>query len=212
MIRKLKVASALAATAAAAAAIVPAPAHARPSIRERRLLAGAIATSITLALAGCATPRPTGPTLMALPGQGESFEAFQQHDITCRNYASVQSGGKAPGQAAAHNAVGGAAVGAGVGAAAGALIGSASGHAGNGAAIGAGSGLLAGTLLGSASGRHAAASVQRQYNMTYTQCMVANGDRISQPEARTRTVYRPAGPPAVIYAPAPVYVAPPPPP
>jgi len=148
---------------------------------------------------------------MALPKQGESFEVFQQHDITCRQYATLQSGDKSPQQAAARNAVGGAAVGAGVGAAAGALIGSASGHAGNGAAIGAGSGLLAGTLLGSASGRNAAASVQQQYNMAYTQCMVANGDRVSpSTPRRTRMVYRPA-PPPVIYAPAPVYVAPPPP-
>jgi OmpA family protein len=184
-------------------------------IRERQLAVGAIAVTIALALSGCATPRrPTGPTVMALPAQGESFEVFQQHDITCRSYASEQSGGQAPGQAATRNAVGGAVVGAGVGAAAGALIGSASGHAGNGAAIGAGSGLLAGTLLGSRSGRNAASSIQQQYNMTYTQCMVANGDRIAPP-ARTRMVYRPAPvpPPAVIYAPvpAPVYVTPPPP-
>ncbi len=178
---------------------------------EHRLGAAAIAIGFTLS--GCATPRPTGPTVMALPAQGEGFEVFQQHDITCRSYAAEQSGGKAPEQAAARNAVGGAVVGAGVGAAAGALIGSASGHAGNGAAIGAGSGLLAGTLLGSRSGRKAATSIQHQYNMAYTQCMVANGDRISQPALRTRMVYRPAAPPApaVIYAPAPVYVAPPPP-
>lgn len=185
-------------------------------IRKRQLLGRAVAVTITLALSGCATPRPTGPTVMALPAQGESFEVFQQHDITCRSYATGQSGGKAPGQAAAQNAVGGAVVGAGVGAAAGALIGSASGHAGNGAAIGAGSGLLAGTLLGSRSGRRAATSIQQQYNLAYTQCMVANGERISPSALRTRMVYRPAvlaPAPAVIYAPVPtpVYVAPPPP-
>ena len=182
------------------------------SIRDRRLLVGSLAATITFALSGCATPRPTGPTVMALPKQGESFEVFQQHDTTCRQYAVTQTGDKSPQQTAARKVVGAAAAGAGVGAAAGALIGSASGHAGNGAAIGAGSGLLAGTLLGSASGRNAAASVQQQYNMVYTQCIVANGDRVSPPTPRrTRMVYRPAPPPAVIYAPAPVYVAPPPP-
>jgi hypothetical protein len=182
------------------------------SIRARRPLVGSIVATIAFTLSGCATPRPNGPTVVALPKQGESLEVFQQHDITCRQYAVTQSGGKTPQQAAARNAVGAAAVGAGVGAAAGALIGSASGRAGNGAAIGAGSGLLAGTLLGSASGRNAAASVQQQYNVAYTQCMVANGDRVSPPTPRrTRMVWRPTPPPAVIYAPAPVYVAPPPP-
>jgi len=205
MIRKLRVASVPMAAVAATAAFAGPLWHAT-------LLMGSVAATIAFTLAGCATPRPTGPTVMALPKQGESFEVFQQHDIACRGYAATQSGGQSPQQAAARNAIGGAAVGAGVGAAAGALIGSASGRAGNGAAIGAGSGLLAGTLLGSASGRNAATSVQHQYNMAYTQCMVANGDRISPPAPpRTRMVYRPGPPPppAVIYAPAPVYVAPP---
>jgi len=183
-------------------------------VRARQLLVGSLAATIAFTLSGCATPRPTGPTVMALPKEGEGFDVFQQHDVTCRQYAATQTGDKSPQQAAARNAVGGAAVGAGMGAAAGALIGSASGHAGNGAAIGAGSGLLAGTLLGSASGRKAAASVQQQYNMAYTQCMMASGDRVSPPaQRRTRMVFRPGPPPppAVIYAPAPVYVAPPPP-
>jgi hypothetical protein len=177
---------------------------------EYRLLAGSFAATVAFALSGCATPRPTGPTVMALPAQGENFQVFQQHDMTCRQYASVQSGGNSPGQAAARTGAASAAVGTGVGAAAGALIGSASGHAGHGAAIGAGSGLLAGALLGSASGGNAAAAAQHQYNMAYTQCMVANGDRISPQTQRTRMLYRPAAP-AVIYVPAPVYVAPPPP-
>ena len=182
-------------------------------ICPRRLLVGSLAATIAFTLPGCATQRATGPTVVALPKQGESLEVFQQHDMTCRQYATTHSGGKTPQQAAARNAVGAAAVGAGVGAAAGALIGSASGHAGNGAAIGAGSGLLAGTLLGSASGRNAAASVQQQYNVAYTQCMMANGDRVSpSTPRRTRMVWHPTPPPpAVIYAPAPVYVAPPPP-
>jgi hypothetical protein len=166
---------------------------------------------LALALGGCATQRVTAPTVTALPAVGEDFAAFQQHDTTCRQYAASQTGGKSPGQAAAQNGAAGAAVGAGVGAAAGALLGSATGRAGNGAAIGAGSGLLLGTVMGSASGRNAAAAVQRQYNMSYTQCMVANGERIASP-APPAVLYPMAPPPRVIYVPAPAYAVPPPPP
>jgi OmpA family protein len=173
--------------------------------------AALLLAALGLGLSGCATTRrPTAPTVLALPAAGESFLLFQQHDVTCRQYAAARTGEQTPGQAAAHNQVAGAAAGAGVGAAAGALLGSANGHAGNGAAIGAGTGLLAGSLLGSASGRAAAASLQNSYNMSYTQCMVANGERVEQPAPRA-VVYRSA-PPPVIYAPPPAYLVPVPPP
>lgn len=167
--------------------------------------------AIGLTLMGCAAPGPAAPTVMALPAKGESFALFTQHDATCRQYAAAQTGGRSPGQAAAKSGVGGAAMGAGIGAAAGALLGSASGHAGNGAAIGAGTGLLAGTLAGSAHGRQAAAALQNQYNVSYTQCMVANGEVIAPPQA-PRVVYVPPPPARVVYVPAPVYAVPPPPP
>ena len=97
----------------------------------------------------------------------------------------------------------------GLGAAAGALLGSASGHAGPGAAIGAGSGLVAGGLLGGASGRRAAAATQNRYDMAYTQCIVAQGERIVPPAPPpAMLVY--ASPP-VGYVPVPVYAVPPPP-
>jgi hypothetical protein len=163
-------------------------------------------------LMGCAASGPAGPTVMALPPQGESFALFQQHDGTCRDYAASQTGGRAPGQAAARDSVGGAAVGAGLGAAAGALLGSASGHAGGGAAIGAGTGLLAGTLIGSARGRNAASLLQGRYNMSYTQCMVANGETIAPHMGPRPVAYVAAPPPPVVYMPAPVYPLPPPPP
>lgn len=161
-------------------------------------------------LMGCAAPAPAGPTVMALPPKGESFAVFQQHDDACRQYATAQTGGRSPSQAAAKDSVGGAAAGAGLGAAAGALLGSASGHAGGGAAIGAGTGLLAGTLLGSAHGRNAAASLQEHYNISYTQCMVANGENIA-PRVPPRPVAYVVPPPPVVYVPAP-YPPPPPPP
>jgi uncharacterized protein YceK len=166
---------------------------------------------VAIGLSGCATTRrPTAPTVLALPAAGESFAVFQQHDTTCRQYAAAQTDGQTPGQEAARNQVAGAVGGAGVGAAAGALLGSANGHAGNGAAIGAGTGLLAGGLLGSVRGRAAAASLQKSYNMAYTQCMVANGERIERPAPAT-VAYR-AAPPPVIYVPQPTYVVPVPPP
>ena len=174
-----------------------------------RILTGSLAAVIAVAVSGCATHRPTGPTVMALPAQGESFALFQQHETTCRQYASAQIGERSPQQAAAAKEIGGAVAGAGIGAAAGALLGSASDHAGRGAAIGAGSGLLAGTLLGSAAARRAGSSVQNHYNMAYTQCMIANGERITPPAPPPpRVVYRPAAP-SVIYVPAPVYATPP---
>lgn len=158
-----------------------------------------------LVLSACAGARdPAGPTVMALPAKGESFALFQQHDATCRQYASDQTGGKSPGQAAANNGIAHALIGTGIGAAAGALIGSATGHAGSGAAIGAGTGLLAGTLTGAAAGRNAGASVQNRYNIAYAQCMAANGERIAQPTAPRPAAVVYAAPP-VVYVPAPVY-------
>lgn len=173
----------------------------------RRTGAIALASVLGITLMGCAVPAPAGPTVMALPPKGENFAVFRQHDDACRQYAASQTGGRTPGQAAAKDSVAGAAMGAGLGAAAGALVGSASGHAGGGAAIGAGSGLLAGTLLGAAHGRNAAASLQERYNISYTQCMVANGETVA-----SRVPPRPVAyvvPPPVVYAPAPY---PPPPP
>ena len=176
------------------------------SIPLRRLLRFGrwLPAALGAGLAGCAAQGPAVPSVMALPAQGEAFALFQQHDTTCRAYASAQTGGRSPGQQGARSGFAGAALGTGLGAAAGALLGSASGHAGGGAAIGAGSGLLAGSLLGGASGRRAAAATQSQYDMAYTQCMVGNGERIEAP-APPVVVY--ARPP-VVYVPSPVYVGP----
>ena len=73
-----------------------------------------------LALSACAVAPPSGPSVMALPPAGKSFEAFQQDDGTCRGWATQQTGGVQPAQAAADSGVGSAllatAVGAGIGA------------------------------------------------------------------------------------------------
>jgi len=136
------------------------------------LVAGAFA------LSGCVVAPPAGPSVMALPGAGKDYQAFQQDDLLCRQYAAGQTGYANPSQAATQSAVGSAAVGTAVGAAAGALIGAATGNAGAGAAIGAGSGLLFGSAAGAGNAYASASSVQAGYDIGYSQCMVARGDTI----------------------------------
>ena len=45
-----------------------------------------------LALGGCAVTLPSGPAVLAVPGQGKTLEAFQQDDVACRQYASERVG------------------------------------------------------------------------------------------------------------------------
>jgi hypothetical protein len=162
----------------------------------------------SLSLTACAVPGPAAPTVMAMPAKGETFDVFQQHDASCRQYASDQTGGASSQQAAARSGIATAAAGTGIGAAAGALFGSVSGHAGEGAAIGAGSGLLAGSMMGSARARGTSASLQRQYNIAYTQCMAAKGETVEPPEPRPIRYLPSPPPPPVVYVPAPVYAVP----
>ncbi|MGH7153455.1 MAG: glycine zipper family protein, partial [Acetobacteraceae bacterium] len=89
-----------------------------------------------LALGACAAIPPAGPTVMALPGAGKSFQQFQQEDFTCRGFAQQATGFQQPGQAATNAAVGSAVLGTAIGAAAGAVIGAAAGNPAAGAAIG----------------------------------------------------------------------------
>ena len=136
---------------------------------------------IALVATACAVPPPAGPSVMALPGQGKNFEAFQQDDVACRQYAWQQTGGAAPGAAASQSAVGSAVVGTALGAAAGAAIGAASGAAGAGAAIGAGAGLLAGSAVGANNAAATYGGVQQLYDISYTQCMTAQGNTVQAP-------------------------------
>ena len=127
------------------------------------------------ALAGCASI-PTGPSMMALPGSGRSFDQFRYDDYACRQFASDQTGGTTPNQASITSGAGSAAVGAGLGAAAGAALGG-----GRGAAIGAGTGLLAGGLAGTgtarASGNEPAAVRYGLYTMHVCQRSSCSGIR-----------------------------------
>ena len=133
---------------------------------------------IALALNACVVAPPPGPSVMALPGQGKNFEAFQQDDGACRQYAWQQTGGASPEAAASQSAVGSAVVGTALGAATGAAIGAASGAAGAGAAIGAGAGLLAGSAVGANNAAATYGGVQQLYDIGYAQCMTAHGNSV----------------------------------
>ena len=50
-----------------------------------------IAVMCGLLLSACATV-PSGPSLMALPGTGKSFDQFQTDDVVCRDWASREAG------------------------------------------------------------------------------------------------------------------------
>src|SRR6185437_5499775 len=115
-----------------------------PIMRRVVLSVGLVST---LSLGACVVAPPPGPTVMAMPGQGKDFGTFTEDDGMCRQYASHQTGGASPGQAATDSAVGSAVVGTALGAAAGAALGSLGGAVGAGAAIGAATGLVAGSAI-----------------------------------------------------------------
>lgn len=123
-------------------------------------------------LTACAN-LPTGPSVMVLPGSSKNFEQFRLDDHACRRYAYEQVGGVTPKQAAVTSGVTSAAIGSGLGAAAGAAIGG-----GEGAAIGAGTGLAVGGLAGNSAARTSGYESQFRYDISYIQCMYAQGHRV----------------------------------
>jgi hypothetical protein len=148
-----------------------------------------------LAGLGACTVMPTGPSVMALPGTGKTFDQFRADDYNCRQYALGQVGGVSADQAATTAGVGSAALGTAVGAAAGAAFGG-----GRGAAIGAGAGLLTGSAIGMGTAQGSAYDIQRRYDYAYVQCMYAAGERVPMPagydyDNRPRRYYTPPPPP-----------------
>ncbi|HXZ92104.1 MAG TPA: glycine zipper family protein [Burkholderiales bacterium] len=148
-----------------------------------------------LALGGCVVAPPSGPSVMALPGEGRNFDQFRADDADCRQYANMQIGNGTPQQASVNSGVASAAIGTAIGAAAGALIG---GH--EGAAVGAGTGLLVGSTAGIGAANASGYTLQQRYDMAYTQCMYAKGDKVpaaaeSAPHYRRRVYYDSAPPP-----------------
>ncbi|MGH7090110.1 MAG: glycine zipper family protein [Stellaceae bacterium] len=140
-----------------------------------RCITTASVLALALALGGCVTPAPEGPSIAAMPPQGKSLAAFQQDDATCRQYAAATTG-IAPGAAAQQSQVNSAALGTVLGAGLGAALGAASGNPGIGAAIGAGSGALLGTAQGANAAAISGESAQQRYDVSYAQCMSSKGD------------------------------------
>jgi len=128
------------------------------------------ALSLLLVLAGCAVT-PAGPTVMALPGTGKTFDRFRADDAACRQYAYQQIAGTA--QAGEQAAVQSAAVGTAIGAVAGAALGGS-----RGAAVGAGTGLIVGSAAGSSANYSYGYQAQRAFDHAYLQCMYAAGHRV----------------------------------
>jgi hypothetical protein len=161
----------------------------------------------SLGILGACAVVPSGPSVMALPGTGKSFDQFRADDASCRQFAVGQVGGVTTNEAATNSAVGSAVVGTALGAAAGAAF-----NGGTGAAVGAGVGLLAGSAFGATSAQGSAYEVQRRYDYAYLQCMYANGERVPMRGRMTST------PPAGAYStqalppPPPPGMPPPPPP
>jgi hypothetical protein len=146
-----------------------------------RRVTGLIGLLSTVALCACAVAPPQGPDVLAMPGQGKNFGAFQQDDATCRQYASTQTGGVSSAQAGTNAAVGSAVLGTALGAAAGAALGSVGGAVGAGAAIGGATGLLAGSAIGAGNAQASEAGLQQRYDISYAQCMAAHGNSVQAP-------------------------------
>lgn len=140
-----------------------------------------LALLATLPLAACIVAPPAGPTILAAPGAGRSFEQFRYDDFRCRRYASLAGDGVNPQQAAAASGLRSVAVGTALGAAVGALFGAASGSPGLGVAFGAGTGLLLGSAVGSGSAGQSARSMQADYDSRYAQCMLISGEDVGFP-------------------------------
>jgi hypothetical protein len=154
---------------------------------------GSIVSICGLLLGACATV-PAGPSVMALPGTGKSFEQFQADDLACRQWGSQQTG-TTPEHASGLSTAEGAGLGTLIGAGLGAAIGAAAGNPGLGAAVGAGGGLLTGTAVGARAGQEASHQVQHRYNNAYEQCMYAKGNQVPAVAPRGPAASMPLPPP-----------------
>lgn len=136
-------------------------------------------------LLGACTVMPTGPSVMALPGTGQSIERFREDDGYCRQFAHEQIGGRSSEDAARQSAVTSAAVGTVIGTVAGAALGGR-----DGAAVGAGTGLLMGSAAGANAAQGSRMGTQRQYDNAYVQCMYSKGHKVPVPASMVQRAIR----------------------
>ena len=141
----------------------------------------AVASALII-VGGCAS-MPTGPSVMALPGTGKTFEQFRSDDAECQRNARVLTGGTTAEQAANDAAVRSAAIGTAIGAVAGAAIGGKSG-----AGVGAGTGLIFGSIAGSETAQRSAYGTQQHYDNAYVQCMYAKSHKVPVSAAMARSL------------------------
>ncbi len=135
---------------------------------DRSRLAGW--TAILLLASGCAPARPLGPTVAVMPAPGKPFQAFEEDQAICRQFADAQVG---PDNQANNQQVGSAVVGTVLGAGLGAAIGG-----GRGAAIGAAGGAVAGTAYGAGPAARTQYTLQQRYDIAYMQCMYSRGNQV----------------------------------
>jgi hypothetical protein len=136
-------------------------------MRNRKSLAVLAACLLTT---GCAVG-PTGPMVRVMPEPNKPFEVFAQEQTDCEHYASNQIAENA--QAANSRALGATALGAVLGLGVGAATGS-----GRLATVGAVSGGAIGAAVGTDEARYAGYSLQRRYDIAYSQCMYAKGNQV----------------------------------
>lgn len=127
---------------------------------------------IIFLVSACASV-PNGPSAMALPGTGKSFDQFRYDDASCRQFAREQIGGTTANQASSDSFAKSAVVGTALGAAIGAAV-----DGGRGAGAGAATGLFIGSLIGVDEGNASSYRTQRHYDNAYIQCMYAKGHRV----------------------------------
>ena len=133
--------------------------------------------SICCVLLGACTTVPAGPHVVAMPGSGKSFDAFQGDDLVCRQWAEQQAG-TSPERAGALATAKDAGIGTLLGAGLGAALGAIAHNPGLGAAVGGGGGVLASTAFGAGASQRAANEVQHRYDAAYEQCMYAKGNQV----------------------------------
>jgi hypothetical protein len=188
--------------AAARARLEPARTLKGTSMRLRP--ASLLLLSGILVLDGCAMT-PMGPTVNVMPGPNKPFQAFQEDQLYCKQFAQLQVQGQA--DAMNNRAVGAAVLGTVLGAGLGAAVGG-----GRGAAIGAASGSLVGTGVGAEHSQMAQMGIQQQYDNAFSQCMYTKGNQVpgfQMAVSPAPPAYPPPPAPPAYGAPPPAYAPPP---